>query len=105
MEGLGKSLGLGEKLVQRPWGGPDPGVGRTGSSSLKVLETNPRAACFPGVVVPRTWGTERKALSCLKDRDLTGSHTTPSSPSSGGRPWSRLPCPGILESESPGAAF
>ena len=51
MEGLGKSLGLGEKLVQRPWGGPDPGVGRTGSSSLKVLETNPRAACFPGVVV------------------------------------------------------
>ena len=51
MEGLGKSLGLGEKLVQRPWGGPDPGVGRTGSSSLKVLKTNPRAACFPGVVV------------------------------------------------------
>ena len=51
MEGLGKSLGLGQKLVQRPWGGPDPGVGRTGSSSLKVLKTNPRAACFPGVVV------------------------------------------------------
>ena len=62
-------------------------------------------SCPPLLLRTRTWGTERKALSCLKDRDLTGSHTTPSSPSSGGRPWSRLPCPGILESESPGAAF
>lgn len=37
--------------MQRPWDGPDPGVGGTRSSSPKVLNTNPRAACFPGPVV------------------------------------------------------
>lgn len=78
MEGLGKSLGLGEKLVQRLWGGPDPSVGRTGSSSLKVLKTNPRAACFPGVVV-------------LMGRGLLCSWG-PCGPWLRAMAWERLPC-------------